>query len=214
MRAVNLLPRELEREHVQGGRAPALVAAGGIAAVTVAAVALFLSASSSVADQRSQLESVQATISQLPVPDQPAVAPGSMAQERTDRVAALAAALSTRVPVDRLLRELAFVLPADAWLTGLAATVPASAAPTGAPSGSTTSSTMPGVTIQGATYSHESVARVLARLAALPTLADVRLTDSSRVEPSTQDAGTKKAKKAKPVVAFTITATLRSGGAA
>ena len=125
MRAVNLLPRDLERQRADGGRAPILVAAGGVAAVTAAAVVLFMSASGSVSDQRSQLESVEAAIAQLPVPGQPAVAPSAIAQERTDRVAALAAAISTRVPVDRLLRELAFVLPEDAWLTGLTASAPA-----------------------------------------------------------------------------------------
>jgi Tfp pilus assembly protein PilN len=215
MRAVNLMPRELEGKHGEGRRAPILVAGGGIAAVTAAAVVLFMSASGSVSDQRSQLESVEATIAQLPVPGQPAVAPTAIAQERTDRVAALTAALSTRVPVDRLLRELAYVLPEDAWLTGLTASAP-TGAPVGAAPGSTapTSTGTPGVTIQGATYSHQSVARVLARLGALPTLADVRLTASARVEPTVPEGESKKVKQQKPVVTFTITATVRSGGSA
>jgi Tfp pilus assembly protein PilN len=215
MRAVNLLPRDVERQRGDGGRAPILVAGGGIAAVTAAAVVLFMSASGSVSDQRSQLESVEAAVARLPVKGQPAVAPTAIAQERTDRVAALTAALSTRVPVDRLLRELAFVLPEDAWLTGLTATA-ATSAPTGAPPGSAapTSSATPGVTIQGATYSHQSVARVLGRLGALPTLADVRLTASARVEPTLAEGAGKKVKKQKPVVTFTITANVRSGGPA
>ena len=59
------------------------------------------------------------------------------------------------------------------------------AAPTGAPAGAAAPATsVPNVTIQGATYSHQSVARVLARLAALPTLSDVRLTASARIEPA------------------------------
>ena len=184
MRAVNLLPRDLERQRSDGGRAPVLLAGGGIAAVTAAAVVLFMSASGSVSEQRSQLESVEASIARIPAAGQPAVAPGTIAQERTDRVTALAAAMSTRVPVDRLLRELAYVLPEDAWLTGLTASAPTAAAPTGAPAGAAAPATsVPNVTIQGATYSHQSVARVLARLAALPTLSDVRLTASARIEP-------------------------------
>lgn len=216
MRAVNLLPRDVERQGADAGRTPILVAGGGIAAVTAAAVVLFISASGSVSDQRSQLESVEAAIAPLPGTGQPAVAPSAIAQERTDRVAALAAALSTRVPVDRLLRELAYVLPEDAWLTGLTASAPATTAPTGAPAGSATptATATPGVTIQGATYSHQSVARVLARLAALPTLADVRLTASARVEAAASEGESKKAGKQKPVVTFTITASVRSGGAA
>ena len=223
MRAVNLLPRDAERQGSDGGRVPILVAGGGIAAVTAAAAVLFMSASGSVSDQRAQLESVEAAIARVPAPSQPAVAPGTFAQERTDRVTALTAALSTRVPVDRLLRELAYVLPEDAWLTGMTASAPTTAAPTGAPPGTAAPAATgaPGVTIQGATYSHQSVARVLARLAALPTLSDVRLTASARVEPvvpesdeTTKTKKKKRAKKPKPVVTFTITANVRSGGSA
>ena len=219
MRAVNLLPRDLERQRSDGGRAPMLLVAGGVAAVTAVAVVLFMSASGSVSDQRSQLESVEASIARFPAAGQPAVAAGTIAQERTDRVTALAAAMSTRVPVDRLLRELAYVLPEDAWLTGLTASAPTTAAPTGAPAGAATPATsVPNVTIQGATYSHQSVARVLARLAALPTLSDVRLTASARIEPApapeAEGKKKKKVKKQKPVVTFTITASVRSGGSA
>jgi Tfp pilus assembly protein PilN len=220
MRAVNLLPRDLERDSSRGGRGPYLVAAGGLAAVTAAAVVLMMSASSAVSDQKAQLESVQAQLAGIPAPNKPAVESGVIAQERTDRVAALAAALSTRVPVDRLLRELAFVLPEDAWLTGMTATAPVAVAPAGSPPGRgapSAASGTPGVTIQGATYSHESVARVLARLSALPTLTGVRLTASALVDPSEDSAdgaAAKKAKKQKPVVTFTITANVRSAGSA
>ncbi len=83
------------------------------------------------------------------------------------------------------------MLPEDAWLTGLTATVPASAAPDRrALRFDDRDDTMPGVTIQGATYSHESVARVLARLAALPSL-DGRSTHGQRARRAAapQDAG-------------------------
>ena len=121
MRAVNLLPRDVEGQRSEGGRLPIFVGAGGAAAVTAAAAVLLMGASGSVSDQRSQLESVEAAIAAIPSQGQPAVAPSAIAQERTDRITALAAALTTRVPVDRLLRELAYVLPEDAWLTGLTA---------------------------------------------------------------------------------------------
>ena len=139
----------------------------------------------------------------------PAVA-GLVGQERTDRVAALAAALSTRVRFDRLLRELAYVLPADAWLTGLTASAPASAAPVGA---ATPSTTADGVTITGATYSQASVARVLARLNALPSLDRVRLAETSRNDPQADDAApaTKNKKKRRAVVTFTISGSLATG---
>ena len=215
MRAVNLLPRDVERVRARGGRAPFFVAAGGIAAVTAAAVVLFMSASSSIGDTKSELDSLEASIARVSDDGQPSVAPGAIAQERTDRVAALSAALTTRAPLDRLLRELAYVLPEDAWLTGLTAAAPAAGA-VGAPA----ATAAPGVTIQGATYSLGSVARVLARFAALPSLEGVRLTATARVVP---DAGTAqtgnskpktKSKKQRTVVTFSIAANLRTGSGA
>ena len=83
MRAVNLMPRELEHQRGDGRRVPVLVAGGGIAAVTAAAVVLFMSASGSVSDQRSQLDSVEAAIAGLPAQGRPAVAPTAIAQERS-----------------------------------------------------------------------------------------------------------------------------------
>jgi Tfp pilus assembly protein PilN len=208
MRAVNLLPRQAERQRSEGGRAPLLVAAGGIAAVTAAAVVLVMSASGSIDDQRTQLDSVEAAIARVGDSAQPAVAPGAIARERTDRVAALSAALTTRAPLDRLLRELAFVLPEDAWLTGLSATGLAGTGSATAPAATATQ----GVTIQGATYSLASVARVLARLAAIPSLAGVRLMASARVDPAAEQAGgTTPPKRGRTVVTFSIAANLRSG---
>jgi Tfp pilus assembly protein PilN len=218
MRAVNLLPQDLERQGGDGdGRIPLFVAAGGIVAVTAFAAVLFLSASGSVSDQRSQLDSVNAELARVPTAAEPAVASGTFAQERSDRVAALTAALGTRVPLDRLLRELAYVLPEDAWLTGLSAAAPEAtgtagaspATPAPAPNGTQ------GVTIQGATYSNGSVARVLARLAAIPSLDRVRLAASARVEPAAnsemKSATSKTKRKQRPFVTFTIAANLRTG---
>jgi Tfp pilus assembly protein PilN len=215
MRAVNLLPVDLETRRFEAGRLPVLVAGGGIAAVTAAAAVLFIGASGSVSDQRAQLESVEAALARIPAQGQKsAVAPGTIAQERSDRVTALAAALTTRVPVDRLLGELAYVLPEDAWLTGLTASAP-TAATAAAPGAAPGVAATPGITIQGATYSHESVARVLARLAALPTLTNVRLSASARVEPVAPegDSKSKTARKQKTFVTFTVTAGFRASGA-
>ena len=208
MRAVNLLPRDVQQARREGGRAPLFIAGGGLAAVTAAFLVIFLGASGSVADRNAQLESVEAAIAKIPKKESPAIPPGVIARERTERTSALAAALTTRVPVDRLLQELAYVLPEDAWLTALSATVPASGAAVPA-----TSSVTQGVSIVGATYSHSSVARVLSRLAAVPTLDDVRLTGSSRVVISSP-TGTKSKPIEKKVVTFTISANLRLGSAA
>lgn len=210
MRAVNLLPRDIQQAGSEGGRKPLLVLGGGIAAVTAASVVMFLSASGSVANQRAQLSSVEEAIARIPRSESPAVAPGVITQERTDRTAALSAALATRVPVDRLLRELAYVLPEDAWLTALSATVPAG---TAAAPGTPLPTTAQGVSIIGATYSNASVARVLSRLAAVPSLDAVRLTGSARVVITTA-TGMKSKPRTKSLVTFTISANLRTGESA
>ena len=212
MRAVNLVPRDAVPNRALGRRIPAFVAGAGFAAVTAAAAMLFVSASGTIGDARSQLDSIEATIARIPTQEAPAVAPGTIAQERTDRAAALSAALASRAPVDSLLRELALVLPEDAWLTGLTATAPAAGAPAGAPPGTPApTAASPGVTIQGATYSHRAVARVLGRFSALPSLTGVRLTAAARVEPTVDPSAKTKKKKQKPVVTFTITASIRTG---
>jgi Tfp pilus assembly protein PilN len=219
MRAVNLLPRDERQARLEGKRAPLLVAVGGIVVVTAAAVFLGHSASSSTSEKQTQLDSVEAAIARLPKAAAPTVSTSAIAQERNDRVAALSAAISGRLAFDRLLRQMSLVLPSDAWLTGLKASVPTTAAPAvgtnGAPAPA--SSAQEGVTIEGATYSQESVARVLSRLALLPSLQDVRLTASAQIDPSQSSGadsqGGKKpaVKKSKKVVTFTIAASLRAG---
>lgn len=217
MRAVNLLPRDERRARLEGKRAPLLVAVGGVLVVTVGAVLVGHSASSSTSDKRAQLDSVEAAIARLPKPQGTTVSTSAIAQERNDRIAALSAAIAGRLAFDRLLRQISLVLPEDAWLTGLKASVPTTAAApatgtSGAPAPA--SSAQEGVTIEGATYSQESVARVLSRLALLPGLQDVRLTASALIDPSQSlGADTKgaKAKKGKKVVTFTIAASLRTG---
>jgi hypothetical protein len=107
-------------------------------------------------------------------------------------------------------------VPEDVWLSGLSVTIPGDAAATPSPGqapGAT--ATAASVVVMGATYSQSSIARFLARLAALSALDNVRLTESSRVAPQldpTGAAGEKaKVKKQKVVVTFTVTADLRPG---
>ncbi len=213
MRAVNLLPRDVARARTGTARTPLLFVAGCAAAATSAAVVFFLSASGTADELRTQLEEAQAALATTSRTERSAVTSGALVQERSNRVAALAAGLSTRIPFDRLLREVSFVLPEDAWLTGITAIAPAvstaiATAPGTAPAPASTG--QQGVTIQGSTYSHESVARVLARLSVLPSLMNVRLMVSARVEPQTNETDDAKKKAGKTVVAFTVAATLRT----
>jgi Tfp pilus assembly protein PilN len=215
MRAVNLLPQDEQRARLEGGRIPLLAAAGGVALVTVMAFMLSSSASGSAAETEAERDAVEAAIARLPEAPAPEVSQGVLAQERSDRVAALSAALSSRVSFDRLLRHVSLVLPDDVWLTGLSASQPqVSALPPGVqptPSAPASAPTL-GVTIQGSTFSHNSVARVLSRLAVVPSLENVTLTGTALVQPEASDpATTTKKKRGRPVVTFTISASLRTG---
>jgi len=82
------------------------------------------------------------------------------------------------------MRELTYVVPEDVWLNGLTVIVPTE---TGPGAGQTTpgsaTETPATVTVKGATYSQASIARFIARLSALSSLENVRLTESARVEP-------------------------------
>ncbi|HKQ17032.1 MAG TPA: PilN domain-containing protein [Solirubrobacterales bacterium] len=216
MRAVNLLPRDVEAVSSGGTRRLVLAAAGGVAAVTLLAGILGMNASSKVDEQRGSLELTQAAIVRLPGKERQPVAP-DMTAERSSRIAALQSALSTRTPVDRVMAELSYVVPEDVWLSGLTMTIPSEVAstPGQAPGADDTGAT---VALTGATYSQAAIARFLSRLSTLSALDNVRLTESSRVEPQANPVSpaggeTKPTatKKQKVVVTFTITADLRQG---
>jgi Tfp pilus assembly protein PilN len=213
VRAVNLLPQDERRKGLdEGARTPLLLAAGGVALVTIAATFFASMASVSASGTRSDVDSVEAAISALPTPPEQAVSQNVLIQERSDRVSALAQALTGRVSFDRLFRQLSYVFPEDAWLTQLDATAPEAPVPAGAVAAPAAEST--DLTIQGGTWSHEKVAVVLARLASVPSLSNVRLTASTRVEPG-QSAGDSDSAEAagtpdRPFVTFVVSASIRT----
>lgn len=193
MRAVNLLPRD-ETRGPQRRPIPALVACFGTVVATAVIAAMFLSASSKVGQQRTALEGLTAELAATPAPAPAApqsAAEGQLPQEKTQRIAALATALSQRVVWDRVLRELSQVLPEDVWLTSLSATAPGSNTGTGT-----------GFELAGFTYSQDAVARLLSRLQVLPNLTGVNLVSS---------LGDKI--RERPVVRFSITAAIKPPGA-
>ena len=203
MRAVNLLPRENVEHKRERPNAVVLVAAIGGAAVVLALVAGTLVASRSVDRQQQSLSTARAVLAVTPAHHVSATTQAFRQQvltQREQRSLALASALSKRVAWDRVLRRFALVLPNDVWLTGLTGTVPLDPAPT-LP---TTSSALPTpaseLSIQGYTYSQESVARLLERLSVVPDLEDVQLQSSTTANVSGQN-----------VVSFTIVANIRNG---
>jgi Tfp pilus assembly protein PilN len=181
MRAVNLLPKG-----ASGGRslfttknAPLLAGVGVGLFCAVSLSGSYLVTSSRLSDADLGLADAQAQLAALPKPA-PAEAPVApqLAAAKSARVAAVSSALSGRVMWDRLLSELSQVLPGDVWLTSLnlTATDPTATVTTGAPGAPSTT----GFDLQGTTYSHDSVARFLSRLALVPELADVELVNSTR----------------------------------
>jgi Tfp pilus assembly protein PilN len=195
MRAVNLLPRD-DRRGASREQSPAVLGAViGAVVVTAILAAWFLTSSAGVADNQERLDAVEAQLAATPVP--PPTAPGAsqLEQQKNARIAALSTALSGRLAWDRVLREVSLVLPDEVWLTSLSAQAPTAAA-------SATSTA--GFTINGSTYSHDGVARLLSRLSVVPHLSNVQLQHSSTT--ATQSG--------RKVVEFTINATVKAPGAA
>lgn len=204
MRAINLLPKDDAR----GGRQKPqwIVLVPVVVAVLMTAVfsAMFLSASGKVKDKQAELSTQQAELAAIPTPDAAKVKTQSaLAADRQARVTALSSALSRRVAWDRVFRELSLVLPDDVWLATISAKapVPSSVAtpPPPAVAGAAPAATQ--FTLDGFTYSHAAVARLLSRLAVVPDLVNVQLQQSTRTKLGAASA-----------VHFTIAADVRRPG--
>jgi Tfp pilus assembly protein PilN len=202
MRAINLLPRDDARR--TGPQKPQwLVIVPVVCVVLMSAVlsALFLSASGKVKDRQSQLASLKAELAAIPTPDVSKVqSQSALATDKQTRITAVNAALSRRVAWDRVFRELSLVLPSDVWLTDVSASAPVSPALAGSPPALSTNTAATGFTLDGYTYSHAAVARLLSRLSVIPDLMNVQL-----VKSELQQDPTIKTR----YVAFTIVADLR-----
>jgi Tfp pilus assembly protein PilN len=175
---------------VAGGRTLLALAAALLAAVALAFVAVsFLGASDAVRKRQQTLDKLDTELAtaQQSLPSTPAVEP-AIVSERAQRIGALNSALTRRVAWDRMLRQLSLVLPSDVWLTSLDAVAPAAPGVQGAapsPSESGTSAACGGagtVCVAGYAYTQEGVARLLGRLAIVPSLENVLLQSSARTK--------------------------------
>jgi Tfp pilus assembly protein PilN len=194
VRAVNLLPSKKEiRERRRQAPVAALGGVVGVVAVTAMLALWFLSASSAVSERQSEVDALRAELAAVPAPAPRDTSGDTLQQEKAARVTALSAALGKRVAWDRVLRELSLVTPNDVWLTTLQATSPTA-------SGSSTGGGA--FSISGRTYSHDSVARLLARLSLVPDLDQVKLEKSTLNKIEGRD-----------IVEFTIGAAVRARGA-
>jgi Tfp pilus assembly protein PilN len=179
MRAVNLLPKDVSKQRrITAKQVPPLVGAVLAVLVTLILATGFLSASSSVKLAQADYDQAQAELAATPQPPAaPSAEANQLVQEKSARLAALSTAVGGRLAWDRILREFSLVLPDDVWLSTLTLTTP-----------------VPGTAsqsfqISGYTYSHDSVARLLARLQLIPELGNVTLTSSQRQGTSSVTVG-------------------------
>jgi Tfp pilus assembly protein PilN len=200
VRAVNLLPRDhAQKSRVTKKQLP--FAVGGCVGLVVTAllVSQYLSQSGKVVAERQTLDNLKAQLAALPAPPPgPTPAQTKLAGEQKTRLTALETALETRVAWDRVLREFSLVLPEDVWLTQLSLKSPISPSTNQAPESSEAPT---GFTIEGSTYSHDAVARLLSRLSVVPDLTNVQLVSSSIAPVNGQN-----------IVKFEIAADIRDPG--
>src|SRR5215210_1050803 len=196
MRAVNLLPRDDSRRQRRQPGAVLLTGVLGSVLVTAVLAGVFLTTSSTVSDRQADLDGLRAELAAIPPPPPSPADTSGLETEKSARVALLGKALGSRIAWDRVLREISLVLPEDIWLESLAANAPD---PNFVPTPGATEPPKGAFTITGYSYSHDGVARLLARLSVLPQLE--RPTLGSSALDKTQGG---------KVVKFTITASLRS----
>ncbi len=211
MRAVNLLPKDAnQRGKSIRAEDPAVVVGSALGLVVLLAlVAGFLNVHSKVNAEQTKLTAARVELARLatekraeptpykPVKQKPIVPIPAVTSEEQPRLDAISAALATRIAWDRILREFSLVLPTDVTLKSLwlTTTSPAgAAATTGAPAGGQN------FTIDGTTYSHDAVARLLSRLMLIPDLTNVTLSSST----AAADSG---------LVSFNITAGVKGAPA-
>jgi Tfp pilus assembly protein PilN len=204
MRAVNLLPREAAKQRTSlSAQKPALVGAGCGVFVTGVLALMFMHESGTISSAQKELEKTKQELANTPRPVKgaPTVDPNAqLAGEKSARITAVSTVVGARIGWDRILREFSLVLPDDVSLTSLTLQTPqgSTATPYGTSPVAPTS-----LTIVGNTYSHDSVARLLARLALIPELTNVMLSsDASSAVPGAGDSGPS-------LISFTITAALK-----
>ena len=203
MRAVNLLPRDAaaDRRALSQQNAPVLVAAGLGVVVTGALALGFLHETSALTAARKERDAVKQQLANTPRPVQASVKPdpnAALVGQESARVAAVTTALGARFAWDRLLREFSLVLPDDITLSSLTLSAPDPNAPVAA-----TGTAPQNFVIVGSTYSHDSVARLLARLALIPELSQVSLQGDS-----TSSGGATSGSAASGPISFTIDAAI------
>jgi Tfp pilus assembly protein PilN len=172
MRAVNLLPKEVQRQSAQKPVGPVVIGSLAVLLSVGVLYKMHANAAQRIADRQAEISAINSK----PVKQPPLVTDGQRqaAAQEGPRITALDSALKTRVPWDNVLRQISLVVPDDVKLQTLTLT-----APVAADALSVAVSTKSGVLIDGYSYSQDGVARFLARLQVVPALTHVTLTSST-----------------------------------
>ena len=201
MRAVNLLPRDLQQRKSFREEDPAVVVGSALGVIVMIALgaAFFVAHGRASSEQerltRARLELAALSQKQHPaskpvkpaVPITPIVPPPAVTGQEATWLSAVSTNLSQRIAFDRVLRDVSLVIPDDVTLTSMTMSAPTSAvAVPGVPPTAATQ----GFVIAGSAYSYDSVARLLSRLALVPDLSTVTLTSTgSGAAPGSSGSG-------------------------
>ncbi len=213
MKAVNLLPREVTKTKSPRPSTPLIAGfVTGVVVLTVLAAGYFKE-SAAVSQKRTELQAARAELALVPAPAAPDTSVAKLNGEQASRVTALQSALNGRIAWDRVLREISLVMPSDVWLSSLTLQAPNSA--TAIPGTGTTGTTTPATTtpstappapsdfvMNGKSFSHVGVARLMSRLALVPDLDRITLNHSTRATTGSR-----------PSVEFSVVAGVRAPGA-
>jgi hypothetical protein len=204
MRAVNLLPKELQTRKSIREEDPAVVVGSALGVVVMIALGLaFYVEHSAAGKQQARLTSARLELAQLSVkahevkpkstkpkvPITPVVPPPTITGQEATWLSSVETNLSERIAWDRLLREVSLVMPDDVTLTSLTMTAPSTAPVIPGVSTPPATGSATGFSIAGDAFSYDSVARLLSRLTLVPDLSDVMLTSTSAGTASSGGAG-------------------------
>lgn len=177
MRAVNLLPAKERGRSFQPTRRQ--VAVVGAVALVGALGYWGYSTHADANDAQAALAAAQAERDQVEAELQRRTADGQGAASLATGDAFVAGASLSRIDGERLLRRVATVTPASVWYGNMILDAGAPVDPAAA-TGAATSATS-SLSLDGFTFSHTQVARLMARVAAVPGLGEPHLM-SSKVE--------------------------------
>ena len=189
MRAVNLLPRDMQQRKSFREEDPAVVVGSALGVIVMIALgAAFFVAHGKANTQQARLTKAQLELAALSekkreaqkpakpsAPITPIVPPPAITGQEASWLSAVSTNLSQRIAFDRVLRDVSLVIPDDITLSSMTMSAPLS---TVAVPGVPPPTASQGFVIAGTAYSYDSVARLLSRLALVPDLNTVTLTST------------------------------------